>query len=78
MEQKQKKIKMSNSEYQKRYYIKNKESLNKKLCEPVVCEYCSRTVIKNNIKDHQTRPICFKTQELNKIREQRTNTKNTV
>ncbi len=68
------KPKLTNSDYQKKYYLKNKSSLNKKLCEPVVCEFCKRTVIKNNIKDHQTRPICFKTQERNKIKSQRTTT----
>lgn len=66
------KQKLTNADYQKKYYEKNKTKLNASLCEPVICEFCNRRVIKNNIKNHQTRPICFKTQERNKQRIERT------
>jgi hypothetical protein len=44
--------------YNKTYYSVNREIILKDLCSRVECEYCGRTVIKNNILIHERSEIC--------------------
>ena len=44
--------------YNATYYAVNREIILKDLCSKVVCEYCNRTVIKNNILIHERSEIC--------------------
>lgn len=44
--------------YNKYYYEINKENILKKACEKVKCEFCHRTVIKNNLLSHYKSEIC--------------------
>jgi hypothetical protein len=63
-------------EYNKDYYTKNKEIIIAKGCSKVICEFCERTVIKNNILKHQTLPICKRKADLkilNNLRKQENN-----
>ena len=44
--------------YNKTYYSVNREIILKDLCSRVTCDYCGRTVIKNNILLHEKSEIC--------------------
>ena len=44
--------------YNKTYYSVNREIILKDLCSRVTCDYCGRTVIKNNILIHERSEIC--------------------
>ena len=44
--------------YNKTYYSVNREIILKDLCSRVTCDYCGRTVIKNNILIHEKSEIC--------------------
>ena len=44
--------------YNATYYSVNREIILKDLCSRVECEYCGRTVIKNNILIHERSEIC--------------------
>jgi hypothetical protein len=44
--------------YNKTYYSVNRELILKDLCSRVTCDYCGRTVIKNNILIHERSEIC--------------------
>jgi hypothetical protein len=50
-------------EYNKQYYAKNKDEILRKLNSKVQCEFCDRTVIKNNFHKHQKSDICKRKQE---------------
>jgi len=49
--------------YNKTYYSVNREIILKDLCSRVECEYCGRTVIKNNILTHERSEICKRHRE---------------
>ena len=51
--------------YNKEYYAKNKKAIIAKMCEPVTCKLCGRSVIANNLKKHIKSAICAKTQKFN-------------
>lgn len=44
----------------KESYIKNKQTINRRLCSKIQCDKCGRTVIFNNLKTHQKSAICKK------------------
>jgi hypothetical protein len=44
--------------YNKTYYSVNRELILADLCSKVTCDYCGRTVIKNNILIHEKSDIC--------------------
>ena len=44
--------------YNATYYSVNREIILKDLCSRVTCDYCNRTVIKNNILIHERSEIC--------------------
>jgi hypothetical protein len=44
--------------YNATYYAVNREIILKDLCSRVTCDYCGRTVIKNNILIHERSEIC--------------------
>ena len=44
--------------YNKTYYSVNREIILADLCSKVTCDYCNRTVIKNNILIHERSEIC--------------------
>ena len=44
--------------YNATYYSVNRELILKDLCSRVTCDYCNRTVIKNNILIHERSEIC--------------------
>ena len=44
--------------YNATYYSVNREIILKDLCSRVTCDYCGRTVIKNNILIHERSEIC--------------------
>jgi hypothetical protein len=47
-------------EYNKKYYETNKEEIfNKYYRVKVTCEFCKCLVSKNNLKKHQSYPICM-------------------
>ena len=50
-------------EYNKQYYAKNKTEILRKLSEKIKCEFCDRTVIKNNFHKHQKSDICKRKQQ---------------
>ena len=50
--------------YNKEYYLKNKEKIIDNGCKKVQCEFCDRTVIKNNLLIHQKLPICKRKAQL--------------
>lgn len=52
-----------NIEYSKAYYQEHKAQLIERGCERMICEKCGRSVIRNNIKKHQSYPICLKYSE---------------
>jgi hypothetical protein len=45
-------------EYNKVYYSVNKDRILADLCQKVQCEYCGRTIIKNNRLIHEKSDIC--------------------
>jgi hypothetical protein len=47
-------------QYNKVYYNKHKSEILTKLCQKVTCEFCHRTIIKNNLLSHQNLPICMR------------------
>ena len=51
-------------EYGNAYYQNNKEKILAKLCEKTQCPLCLRTVIRNNLRKHQTYKICKKYAQL--------------
>ena len=60
--------------YNKNYYEKNKVKLISNGCAKVVCPFCLRTVIKNNLLVHQSKQICKKHESIllnNKLRNDR-------
>lgn len=50
-------------QYNKVYYSVNKDRILADLCQKVQCEYCGRTVIKNNILTHEKSEICRRHRE---------------
>ena len=50
-------------QYNKVYYSVNKDRILADLCQKVQCEYCGRTVIKNNILTHEKSEICKRHRE---------------
>lgn len=58
-------------QYNKEYYSKHKSEILSKLCQKVECEFCHRTIIKNNLLTHQQLPICKRKAELIRQRELR-------
>lgn len=60
--------------YNKYYYEKNKEDIIKKACEKIQCEFCSRSVIKNNLLSHYKSEICRRKSALLRDLEERRNT----
>jgi hypothetical protein len=59
--------------YNKFYYQDNKEAILKKACEKIQCEFCHRTVIKNNIISHYKSEICRRKSALVRALEDRRN-----
>jgi hypothetical protein len=57
--------------YNKEYYTKNKTGIIEKACLKTECEFCKRTVIKNNIIRHQQTNLCKRTQARNAEKVQR-------
>lgn len=53
--------KETRKEYNKVYYSVNKERILADLCSKVTCEYCGRTIIKNNLLKHEKSSICLRT-----------------
>jgi hypothetical protein len=49
--------------YNATYYAVNRELILKDLCSRVECQYCGRTVIKNNILIHEKSEICKRHRE---------------
>ena len=49
--------------YNKTYYAINKAKILKIACEKVECEFCKRTVIKNNIQKHKASKLCKNTEK---------------
>ena len=49
--------------YNKTYYTMNKAKILKIACEKVECEFCKRTVIKNNIQKHKASKLCKNTEK---------------
>ena len=45
-------------EYNARYYSKNKAKLIANLCEKVDCNICGKSITKNRLKIHKSKPIC--------------------
>ena len=45
-------------QYNKKYYDEHKEEILAKASTKVTCEFCGRSVIKNNIYLHYKLPIC--------------------
>ena len=45
-------------QYNKDYYIKNKDKILKTALTKIKCEFCDRMVIKNNMLIHQKLNIC--------------------
>ena len=59
--------------YNKFYYENNKEEILRKACEKIQCEFCHRTVIKNNILSHYRSEICRRKSVLIKDLDERRN-----
>jgi maltodextrin utilization protein YvdJ len=51
--------------YNAEYYQKNKKTILGNACKKMVCEYCQRTVIANNLKKHHKSKICEDTTKRN-------------
>jgi hypothetical protein len=51
--------------YNKEYYEKNKKDIITKACKQMVCQFCNRSVISNNLKNHYKSKICSRTQLFN-------------
>lgn len=49
--------------YNMAYYEANKEKIIEKGCTKVVCKFCNRSVIKNNMMKHQRSAICSRKQD---------------
>lgn len=45
-------------EYNKNYYINNRPQIIAKALNKVVCKFCERPVIFNNLVKHQTSSLC--------------------
>jgi hypothetical protein len=67
---------VSRQNYNKNYYETNKETILKKACEKMECQFCKRTVIKNNLISHYKSDICKRKSELLKTLEERRNQSN--
>jgi hypothetical protein len=50
-------------EYNKVYYSLHRERILSYLCEKVNCDYCGRSVIRNNLAKHEKSDICKRTRE---------------
>ena len=50
-------------QYNAVYYSLHRERILSYLCEKVQCQFCQRTVIKNNLLKHQKSDICKRTRE---------------
>lgn len=50
----------NSSEYNKQYYIKNKERIAEKLYKKVECPYCNRIVNFQNLVKHQETILCYR------------------
>jgi hypothetical protein len=59
--------------YNKKYYTDNKSTILKKACEKVICQFCNRSVIQNNLIKHQSSKICKNKENLLKQISQRNN-----
>jgi hypothetical protein len=66
-------IKKTKKEYNSEYYAKNKNKILSDLCTPIQCEFCDRTVIKNNLLKHYDSKICKKFTYLKRMRKSRMN-----
>ena len=44
--------------YNAKYYSATKERIMADLCTKVVCPYCNRSIIKNNLLKHEKSAIC--------------------
>lgn len=62
--------KESVKEYNAKYYSKNKRKLIANLCEKVQCNICGKSITKNNLKLHKSKPICRNTLE-QKLRDEK-------
>ena len=49
--------------YNMAYYESNKPKIIEKACAKVVCQYCQRSIIKNNVARHQLSDICHRKQD---------------
>lgn len=60
-------------DYNKYYYESNKDEILRKACEKIQCEFCHRTVIKNNLLSHYKSDICRRKSALVQALEDRRN-----
>jgi hypothetical protein len=63
--------KESVKEYNAKYYAKNKVKLISNLCEKVECNICGKSISKNGLKLHKSKPICRRALE-QKLRDEKT------
>lgn len=63
--------KKTKKEYNSEYYSKNRTKILSDLCTPVECEFCGRTVIRNNLLKHYKSSICKRHSELKQLRNER-------
>lgn len=54
-------------EYNKQYYINNKQKIIEKATTKIACSLCGRVVINNNINNHMKSKLCLNTQNKNKF-----------
>lgn len=59
--------KLKQKEYNRQYYAKNKGKILDQLSRKVKCPKCERNVSMCNFVRHQTKSICRKYEELNKL-----------
>lgn len=57
--------------YNKSYYLKNKEKILKTALTKQTCEFCNRSIIKNNMQIHQSLKICKRTADHNALLKKR-------
>ena len=58
-------------QYNKDYYIKNKEKILKNALTKQTCKFCNRSIIKNNMHIHQSLNICKRTADHNALLKKR-------
>ena len=63
--------KQKSKQYNAEYYSKNKAKITSDLCKPCVCQFCGRTVIKNNLQSHYKTKICEKKLKFNMLMNKR-------